>query len=60
MQREKARNKYCPLNTIAHAASADGDIGCYCDVDACMLWRWKNEEESDGYCGLAGREDVEP
>ena len=60
MQRNEAVQKFCPLYVIAYATIGNGEIGCCCDAEACMLWRWKNKEENDGYCGLAGREDEEP
>ena len=27
-----------------------------CIADACMMWRWSDDEKTEGYCGLAGNE----
>ena len=54
MKVEEARGKYCPLNIIADALGAGENIEC--DADRCMFWRWKDKEQNDGCCGLAGRE----
>ena len=56
MQINAAVQKFCPLYVVAYATNGNGEMGCRCVVEACMLWRWKNNEENDGYCGLAGRE----
>lgn len=31
-----------------------------CIADKCAMWRWSPDDRTHGYCGLAGRPEVQP
>lgn len=44
-----ARIKTCPFTM-----NATYEKRCTCIADYCMAWRWADESEQDGFCGLGG------
>lgn len=66
MTPEEAKKKWCPharfiiqpdgfhYDNRPHHERMDGLNG-FCLGPDCAAWRWRNELESHGYCGIAGR-----
>jgi len=65
---EVARTKWCPFARVgldwhvngsaAHFAANrnnDGQPIGVCIASTCMAWRWNDYEQTEGFCGLAGR-----
>ena len=52
MKVEEAKKKHSPY--------PDSIGGCICIANECMAWRWVDPAiKSEGYCGLAGKEEAE-
>ncbi len=58
MTEQEAKKTTCH-KTLVPVASADGSAPWFspqaCIGSACMAWRWGDYEQTEGYCGLAGR-----
>ena len=55
---KEAKSKICPMGIV----DAEGDSTCW--GQECMGWRWLDptmvgEDRRRGYCGLAGKKEVE-
>ena len=65
MNELETENIYCPFFAAA-AIVRDGDLttendsATHCLGDLCAFWRWTSAEndDHDGYCGIAGEEKV--
>ena len=74
MRIHKTIEKWCPMvkyasgtvdnNSANRWLNSDNETAdnnpetCRCIADHCMMWRWKSNSFDEGYCGLAGKEEV--
>lgn len=49
MTEEEAKTFICPILLIA------GVKDKHCKASECILWRWVNNNQLLGYCGLGGK-----
>ncbi len=68
---QEARQKWCPfamtagsygdelagigITTFNRSASGRTDRNCMCLGSDCMAWRWHDERNETGFCGIARR-----
>lgn len=57
MKEENAKELFCPHNN-ERMEENDYYLNTRCIGGDCMMWRWRNDAGSEGYCGLAGKPDV--
>jgi hypothetical protein len=61
MTEDEAKTKWCPMARCwgqSGPVNRDGGkprIGAMCLGSGCMMWRWLDEDDRIGYCGLAGQ-----
>jgi hypothetical protein len=56
---DQARKKQCrifgPILMAAKVVGGTPQTGfAYCGASDCFHWRWIDEDQTQGYCGLAG------
>lgn len=49
----EAKKLWCPMIKSQSNPNFASDA-CRCIGAACMMWRWEDVPEQNGYCGLAG------
>ncbi len=57
---KEAQTKFCH---VTMAGTVEGAARELCDASKCMAWRWhddgSDEQPRRGYCGLAGKPEIE-
>lgn len=59
---EEAQTMVCPMRLTSNALNTYDarSIQTHCIGGLCMVWRWKNAQYEEGWCGLADKDKVDP